>query len=70
MICQDGVRQDGVLGAEEFGVFDVVGEIVFIEVEAGGPFLALAVAEVFHQVCRGVAEPKRDRLVRGFPREF
>lgn len=41
--------------SEYFGVFDGVGEVGFIKVEAGFPFLALTVAEVFHKFSGGVA---------------
>lgn len=52
--------------AEDFFVLNVVGEVIFVEVEAGGPLLALAEAEVFHELRRGVAEPGRDGTAHGF----
>lgn len=53
-----------------FGV-EAVGEVGFVEVEAGDPLLGLAfwgfaVAEVFHEVGGGVFEPDWDGVIRGF----
>ncbi len=59
MVCGFG-------GGKEFGIFDGVGEVVFVEVEAGSPFLAGAVAEILHKFGGGVSEPKGDRFVHGF----
>ena len=51
-------------------VFNTIGEIVFVEVEAGFPFLAFAEAEVFHEFSGGVAEPNWDGLIWSFASEI
>lgn len=47
-------------------VFDFVGEVAFVKVEAGLPFLALPEAEVFHKFGGGVTEPGGDGAAEGF----
>ena len=47
-------------------VLDGVGEVGFVKVEAGFPFLTFAEAEVFHELGGGVTKMDGDGFAHGF----